>query len=574
MEQRGLFARALQDFQHARSQAALEKLRARLRRRPADLLSFDEVREKLKLATAGPRKIENIPLDAIIGRVGRYADFTRSYWPLSDSDDQRWAKVKMAVSDMAGVPPIEVYQIGKAYFVLDGNHRVSVFREMGATHIQAYVTQLATKVSLSPDDDIEHIIIKAEYLDFLEFTQLDKLRPEADIRVSVPGAYKNIQEHIQIYQHYFSQAQNRAVPLVEAVTAWYDNYYRVVIDAIHRLGIRRDFPGHTDGDIYMRVWQHRGSLIEETKIAVSVDWATRDLVEQESQSPEKMLQRLFKNIVPDDLLSGPPPGKWRERISSIEWHRERLFGYILVSLGQAENRIQALEQALIIAKKERSTLYGLHVVASDATFDSPAVQSIKSTFENRCAVEAVDGYFSFAEGKITHQIIARANWTDLVVATLSHPPGKNRLDKFSPGFDALIRTSPSPILAVPSQPCHFHRALVAYDGSPKAREALFIAVYMTNRWGTELVILTVPDEKLTVDEISDMQAYLGNNQVKPTYVESELPVPEAIILTIADLNCDLILIGGYGKTAVLEMLLGSTVDEVLRLSRVPILVCR
>jgi nucleotide-binding universal stress UspA family protein len=532
------------------------------------------VREKLKLAPAGPRKVKDIPLDAIIGSVGRYDDFTRSYWPLSDRADQRWAKVKMAVSDMAGVPPIEVYQIGEAYFVRDGNHRVSVFREMGATRIQAYVTQLATKVPLSPDDDIEDIIIKAEYLDFLEFTQLDKIRPQANIRVSVPGAYQKIQEHIQIYQQYLSQAQKREVPLAEAVTTWYDDYYCVVIEAINRLGIRRDFPGHMDGDIYMRVWKHRGSLLEKTQIAVSVDWATRDLVEQEGHSPEKMLQRLYKNIIPGDLSSGPPPGKWRERIASIERHRERLFGYILVSLGRAENRIQALEQALIIAKKERSTLYGLHVITSDASVDDPAVQSIQSSFKERCAVEAVEGYFSFAEGKITHQIVARANWTDLVVATLSHSPGKKRSDKFSPGFDALIRTSPSPILAVPGPPSQFRRALVAYDGSRKAREALFIAVYMANRWGTELVILTVPDEKLTVEEIADMRAYLGNNQVEPTYVERDPPVPQAVIQTVAEHDCDLILIGGYGKSHVLEVLLGSTVNEVLRLGRVPMLVCR
>ncbi len=575
MEQRGLFARALQDFQHARSQAALEKLTARLRGRPTRLLSFDEVREKLKLPPAGPGKVENIPLDAIIGSVGRYADFSRSYWPLSNSADQRWARVKMAVSDMAGVPPIEVYQIGEAYFVRDGNHRVSVFREMGASHIQAHVTQLAAKVSLSPNDDIDDIIIKAEYLDFLTFTQLDKLRPEADIRVSVPGAYKNIQEHIQIYQHYLSRGQNKSVPLAAAVTAWYDDYYRVVIEAIQRLGIRREFPGHTDGDIYMRVWRHRGSLLEETQIAVSVDWATRDLAEQEGQSPEKMIQRLFKNVIPDDLSAGPPPGKWREKISSIERHRQRLFGYILVSLGRTPNRAQALEQAIRIAQKEQATLYGLHVIAAGASANDPDTQKIQTDFAESCAAQAVAGHFSFAEGKIIHQIIARANWTDLIVAALAHPPGGKRLDKFSPGFDTLIRTSPTPVLAVPGAPSQFRRALVAYDGSPKAREALFIAVYMANRWDTDLVILSVlPDEKLTAAEMADMRAYLNKNQIDPVYLEAEPPVAQAIIGAAAQENCDLILIGGYGKTPVLEMLLGSVVDEVLRLSPVPILVCR
>jgi nucleotide-binding universal stress UspA family protein len=537
-------------------------------------LSFEEVRSQLHPIPSGIQKVENIPLDAIIGSVGRYSDYTRSYWPVADEDEQRWAKVKMAVNDMVGVPPIEVYQIGDAFFVRDGNHRVSVFREMGATHIQAHVIQLATKVPLSPDDDIDDIIIKAEYLKFLEITQLDKLRPEARIELSVPGAYNDIQEHIQVYQHYLSREQNREVPLSEAVTEWYDNYYLVVINAINRLGIRRDFPGHTDGDIYMRVWRHRGSLLEKTKIAVSVDWATRDLVEQKGQSPEKILARLFKHLVPKGLTSGPPAGSWRERIATIEKQRERLFGYILVSLGRAESRTQALEQALIIAQKEEAVLYGLHVIATDSSAADPAIQEIQTSFEEHCEAEAVEGYFSFAEGKITHQIIARANWTDLVVAALNYPPGKKRADKFSPGFDALIRTSFSPILVVPDQPSHFRRALVAYDGSPKAREALFIAVYMANRWGTAIVILTVPDEKLTPAEIADMRSYLGSNQVVPTYMEGEPPVPEAIIQAVERENCDLILIGGYGKLPVLELLLGSTVDEVLRTSRVPILVCK
>ncbi len=275
------------------------------------------------------------------------------------------------------------------------------------------------------------------------------------------------------------------------------------------------------------------------------------------------------------MSSGPPPGKWRERISSVERHRERLFGYILVSLGRAENRTQTLEQALIIAHKEQAVLYGLHVIAADSSAADPAIQEIQTSFEERCAAEVVDGYFSFAEGKITHQIIARANWTDLVVASLNYPPGKKRSDKFSPDFEALIRTSPSPILAVPDKPSQFRRALVAYDGSLKAREALFIAVYMAHRWQTELVVLTVLENGKPSDaELDDMRGYLARNEIKPTYLDGKPPVPETIIQTVDDLDCDFILIGGYGKTPVLEMLLGSTVDEVLRVSRVPILVCR
>ena len=82
--------------------------------------------------------------------------------PRQDSDSGRWAGVKVAVTELGGLPPIEVYQIGEVYFVLDGNHRVSVAREVGARHIEAYVRQVTTKVPLSPDTEPDELIIKAE----------------------------------------------------------------------------------------------------------------------------------------------------------------------------------------------------------------------------------------------------------------------------------------------------------------------------------------------------------------------------------------------------------------------------
>jgi nucleotide-binding universal stress UspA family protein len=579
MEQRGLFARAIQDFRYARSQAALEKLAARLMRRSATLLSFEEVRQKLHLPPTGTLFVENIPLDAIIGSVGRYSDFTRSYWPLADSDEQRWAKVKLAVSDLKGVPPIEVYQVGEAYFVKDGNHRVSVFREMGATQIQAIVTKIPTRVQVTSEDDIDDIIIKAEHLKFLESTRLDRLRPESDIRLSVPGAYQDIQEHMQIYQRYLSLQEGRAVTFDEAVVAWYDHYYSVVVHNIRSLGILRDFPNQTEGDIYMRVWEHRGKLMEKTQIAVSVDLATRDLAAQKGESVESVFSRFFTNVIkpllPEMFLPGPAPGKWRELMTSMKHRKDCLFGYVLVSMGSDQNRRKGLEQALIIAKKERSTLYGLHVIPPGIAAETRVVSQVRELFEERCAQEGVEGYFSLGRGKISRQIIERSRWTDLVVTTLSHPPGKKRLGRFRGGFDVLVRTCATPILAVPQSPSQCQRALVAYDGSPKAREALFIAVYMAHRWHTELVVMWVPEAgKLDERELQDMYSYLDRNELKPTLVEGQGSVPQAIVTTATGQGCDLILIGGYSRAPVFEVLLGSAVDEVLRTSRIPILVCR
>ena len=176
----GDFRKAAEDFRRARQQVGLQGLLARWRGKSLDLLSFDDVRRQLRSYGQESRGLQEIPLDAIVGSVGRYQDFTRTFLPLLDDNQGRWARVLMAQTSV-GLPPISVYQIGVAYFVLDGNHRVSVARQMGSDSIEAYVTEVKTLVPLSPDDEADDIILKAEYADFLARTRLDVNLPDVDL---------------------------------------------------------------------------------------------------------------------------------------------------------------------------------------------------------------------------------------------------------------------------------------------------------------------------------------------------------------------------------------------------------
>src|ERR1051326_8977142 len=129
---------ALQDFSDARAKATMQEVLARLTGRSNELLSYEEVAEKLKLSARSESGVKEIPIKSIVGSVGRYSDFTRSFLPLNDTDKERWARVKAAIDDPngRGLPPIDVYKVGAVYFVLDGNHRVSVARQEGFEHIQ------------------------------------------------------------------------------------------------------------------------------------------------------------------------------------------------------------------------------------------------------------------------------------------------------------------------------------------------------------------------------------------------------------------------------------------------------
>jgi nucleotide-binding universal stress UspA family protein len=119
------------------------------------------------------------------------------------------------------------------------------------------------------------------------------------------------------------------------------------------------------------------------------------------------------------------------------------------------------------------------------------------------------------------------------------------------------------------------RTLLAYDGSPKAKEALFVATYLAERWTTPVVVVSVPESRHDADKaIREAQDYLKRGDAEATFVQARGPAGDAILRTAADHGCDLILMGGYGHSPVVEVIVGSTVDQVLRESQCPILVCR
>jgi nucleotide-binding universal stress UspA family protein len=569
---------AVLDFRRARRQAALEQIMARLTGRSAALLSYEEVHRKLKAQGGGRQELKEIPLDAIVGSVGRYADFTRSFLPRQDSDEQRWARVKVKVTDLGGLPPIEVYQIGKAYFVLDGNHRVSVARQVGATHIQAYVTEVRTKVPLSPETQPDDLILKAEYANFLERTYLDEFRPQADLSVTAPGQYRILEEHIEVHRYFMGLEQEQEIPYAEAVGHWYDEVYWPVVQVIRQRGILRDFPGRTETDLYLWVSEHRAGLEQELGWEIGTEEAAADLAAQFSPRPQRVVARvsekLLDAVTPDELEAGSPPGQWRKERLAARQH-DRLFADILVAVNGEESGWHALEQALEVARREGARLHGLHVAPSETQRDSEAAQTMRAEFNRRCEEAGILGRLAFEIGGVARNICQRARWNDLVVLSLSYPPAPQAIARLGSGLSTLLRRCPRPVLTAPGSSSSLGRALLAYDGSPKAEEALFVATYLSGRWNIPLTVLTVIEMgRTTSDTLARAQKYLETHGVQAAFVKESGPVAEAILKTADEHESDLIIMGGYGRSPVLEVVLGSAVDQVLRVSRRPMLICR
>ncbi len=128
---------SLRDFDRARRKAFIQRILALVTRQSPDLLSFEQVREQLHLRDRRFQGLQEVPLVHIVGSVGRYQDFTRTFLPRTDGLRQRWAAVEDRVKE-GGLPPVELYKVGDAYFVRDGNHRVSIARAQGASDTEAF----------------------------------------------------------------------------------------------------------------------------------------------------------------------------------------------------------------------------------------------------------------------------------------------------------------------------------------------------------------------------------------------------------------------------------------------------
>lgn len=139
------------DFGRARRRSLIGRLVARLRGDPGRdrLLVFDEVRRELRADNRfylGRRVVE---VSKIVGSVGRYREFDRCFMPKKSGSGFRWKRIDRAFHRGEELPVVSLYRIGGAYFVEDGNHRVSVARYQGVEMIDAEVTVFHPRSSVS-----------------------------------------------------------------------------------------------------------------------------------------------------------------------------------------------------------------------------------------------------------------------------------------------------------------------------------------------------------------------------------------------------------------------------------------
>ncbi|HZQ07500.1 MAG TPA: transcriptional regulator [Anaerolineae bacterium] len=310
-------ARAERDFNEARFRAFLNDIAAFVARRPNELLSFEAVRRALPIYSSSYRGVQEVPVSKIVGTTSnRYADFDRAFLPSQVRTKSRWKRIdELRMRDVA-LPPVQLYKIGDAYFVRDGHHRVSVARQIGQEYIDAEVVEMQTRGPLGANlrrIDPRGLEALGEYGAFLEKTQLDKLCSDVNIEFSQPGGYARLLEHIVVHQYLLGLDYKRDVTWEEAVRDWYDLIYKPIIEIIRERNILHEFPGRTEGDLYLWITDYHWTLnqkeVQHHAHDLGFDEAAEDFTRQYSPRLSRKIARALELWITTWRGANAPPSK-------------------------------------------------------------------------------------------------------------------------------------------------------------------------------------------------------------------------------------------------------------------------
>jgi hypothetical protein len=203
--------------------------------------------------------VRSIPLDKIIGSVDRASEFDRDFHPQRRDSDARMRKLEVAFPN-GDFPAISVFEVGGAYFVSDGHHRVALAHRRGQEFIEAEVVQLATNYRLSPDVDIPQLVHTELRRMVMEESGLQEVRPDLDISFSNPAGYLELLETIKAHGWDLARCLDRLPRPEELATSWLAEVYEPGLRALHEAGLSCPHEDATEADSFLWLYQRRRAL--------------------------------------------------------------------------------------------------------------------------------------------------------------------------------------------------------------------------------------------------------------------------------------------------------------------------
>ena len=295
------------DFDRAFRKAFWRKVTAWLKKEPTTLLPFYDVRERMPIKGQHYLGLQEVPINRIVGSLGRYRDFDREFLPKQSHTRDRWMNIDRARYEQVDLPPVELYKMGDIYFVKDGNHRVSVAREWEQEYIDAVVIEILIPVPLTPDMNEDDLALQKELAIFLEQTKLDSFDPEVAIVCRNPEQYDILRDHISFHQWLLGEQRKQEVDFPEAAVSWYTNVYKPLVAVIEEQEILIVFPKLSATDLYLWLVKYLWHLSVVYRDETSEQGVKEE--EAEEKAAEKLVEEYPRRSV-EKLVKALKDADW------------------------------------------------------------------------------------------------------------------------------------------------------------------------------------------------------------------------------------------------------------------------
>lgn len=222
--------------------------------------NFNIRQEKEEAYEAVERGTLMVPLEKIVGSVGRYHDFDNQFKTHSNKVDERLKGIIDAMRDGKTMPPIALYQIKEDFFILDGHHRFRAAVELGWSEIRSRIVEL-----LPSKNTLDNKL----YIEKVHFR--DKAGLPKSIDLTEPGQLGHLEWQVREHRKFLTSQGKQAVSFKQAASDWYRTIYRPLSTLIDNSKLVKSFPGRTVDDLYLYISVHQWEIGGQRTYGIGVD---------------------------------------------------------------------------------------------------------------------------------------------------------------------------------------------------------------------------------------------------------------------------------------------------------------
>ena len=234
------------------------------------------------------RGICSVPLEQIVGSVGRYHDFDSQFKIKDHVPPDRLISVKQAMREGKSLPPVKLYQIKDEYYVLDGNHRIAAAKEFGRSDIMAKIVEF-----IPSSNTLENIIYR-EKSEFM--TQTGLTHP---IDISEVGQFPYLLEQVDAHRAFLAGGEKPGATLKAAAEDWYKTIYQPMTAIIQKGNLLASFPGRTLDDLYAYISFHQWEKGRMRHYGIGID----KLIPRDMEAFREEMATMNKEEYPEMLRS-------------------------------------------------------------------------------------------------------------------------------------------------------------------------------------------------------------------------------------------------------------------------------